>query len=48
VAKIAVDMCYDLDRTGARHLERIVNTPLIKADRSAYVEKVLGRSKRQS
>jgi enoyl-CoA hydratase/carnithine racemase len=48
VAKIAVDMCYYLDRTGARHLERIVNTPLIKADRSAYVEKVLGRSKRQS
>jgi enoyl-CoA hydratase/carnithine racemase len=48
VAKIAVDMCYDLDRTGARHLERIVNTPLIKADRSAYIENVLGRSKKHT
>ncbi|MET0656978.1 MAG: enoyl-CoA hydratase/isomerase family protein [Steroidobacteraceae bacterium] len=46
VAKIAVDMCYDLDRTGARHLERIVNTPLIKADRTAYIDKVLGKAKK--
>jgi enoyl-CoA hydratase len=48
VAKIAVDMCYDLDRTGARHLERIVNTPLMRADRSAYVDKVLRRAKKPS
>ena len=29
MAKLAIDLCKDLDRSGGRTLERIVNTPLI-------------------
>src|SRR5690606_21883075 len=29
VAKLAIDLCKDLDRSGGRTLERIANTPLI-------------------
>jgi enoyl-CoA hydratase/carnithine racemase len=32
VAKLTVDLCADLDRTGQRHLERIVNTRLTTLD----------------
>jgi hypothetical protein len=41
VVKLAVELCYDLDRTGGRHVERIANTPLILRDNSALVEKVM-------
>lgn len=29
VAKLAIDLCADLDRAGGRNVERLVNTPLI-------------------
>ncbi len=29
VAKLAIDLCHDLDRAGGRTVERIANTPLI-------------------
>lgn len=45
VAKLAVELCYDLDRNSARRVERIVNTPLVQRDNSALVEKVLGKKK---
>jgi enoyl-CoA hydratase len=34
-AKLAVDLCADLDRTGQRHLERIVNSRLTTLDEFA-------------
>jgi enoyl-CoA hydratase len=44
VAKLAVELCYDLDRHGGRHVERIANTPLALRDNSALVAKVLRKS----
>jgi len=41
VVKLAVDLCYDLDRTSGRHVERIANTPLALRDNSALVAKAL-------
>lgn len=35
VAKLAIDLCQDLDRQGGRTVERIANTPLILRDNSA-------------
>ncbi len=32
VAKLAIDLCKDLDRAGGRTLERIANTPLVLRD----------------
>jgi enoyl-CoA hydratase/carnithine racemase len=32
VAKLAIDLCQDLDRWGGRTLERIANTPLVLRD----------------
>jgi enoyl-CoA hydratase/carnithine racemase len=32
VAKIAIDLCRDLDRGGGRHVERLANTPLALRD----------------
>jgi enoyl-CoA hydratase/carnithine racemase len=46
VAKLAVELCYDLDKENARHVERIVNTPLLMRDRSHLVRKVLDRNKK--
>lgn len=48
VSKLAVDLAYDLDRTGSRHMERIVNAPLQMRDNSALVEKVLGKGRSKS
>jgi enoyl-CoA hydratase/carnithine racemase len=47
VSKLAVDLAWDLDRTGMRHMDRIINTPLLMKDRSALVAKVLGRGKKK-
>jgi len=47
VAKLAVELAWDLDRHQARHVERIVNTPLIMADRTDLVKGVLGRGKKR-
>lgn len=44
-AKLAVELCKDLDRSQARHVERIVNTPLMMADNTALVDKVMNRGK---
>jgi enoyl-CoA hydratase/carnithine racemase len=40
VAKLAVDLCYDLDRRGGRDIERIANTPFALRDNSARAEKL--------
>ena len=37
VAKLAIDLCKDLDRAGGRTVERIANTPLTLRDNSALV-----------
>jgi enoyl-CoA hydratase len=43
IAKLAVELAWDLDRQQARHVERIVNTPLMMADRTPLINKVLKR-----
>ena len=48
VAKLAVELAWDLDRSQARHVERIVNTPLMMADRTELVNKALKRGKSDS
>ena len=48
VAKLAVELCYDLDKNSARHVERLLNTPLMMQDRSALVARVLSRGKKKS
>ena len=45
-AKLAVELCYDLDRNSARRVERLVNTPLALRDNSALVAKVMNRRKK--
>lgn len=37
VAKLAIDLCQDLDRQGGRTVERIANTPLALRDNSARI-----------
>jgi enoyl-CoA hydratase/carnithine racemase len=44
-AKLAVELCYDLDRNSGRRIERLVNTPLAMRDNSALVAKVMNRKK---
>jgi hypothetical protein len=44
-AKLAVELCKDLDRTQGRHVERLVNTPFMMADNTALVDKVMNRGK---
>jgi enoyl-CoA hydratase/carnithine racemase len=41
VAKLAIDLCKDLDRQGARTVERLANTPLILRDNSERIAKKL-------
>lgn len=41
VAKLAVDLCKDLDRGGGRTVERIANTPLVLRDNRQRIEKRL-------
>jgi enoyl-CoA hydratase/carnithine racemase len=43
VVKLSVELCYDLDRSGGRHVERIANTPLVLRDNSALVAKALNK-----
>jgi enoyl-CoA hydratase/carnithine racemase len=45
VAKLAVELSYDLDKHSGRDVERIANTPLALRDNSALVEKVLRKKK---
>lgn len=45
VAKLAVELCFDLDKQQARHVERIVNTPLMMRDTSDLRAGVLGKRK---
>jgi enoyl-CoA hydratase len=37
VAKLAIDLCKDLDRSGGRTAERIANTPLVLRDNSERI-----------
>jgi enoyl-CoA hydratase len=49
VAKLAIDLCQDLDRAGARTVERIANTPLALRDNSARIaDRLSTRGKEQS
>ena len=41
VAKLAIDLCHDLDRASGRHVERLANTPLALRDNSALVDRRL-------
>lgn len=41
IAKLAIHLCYDLDRHSARDVERIANTPLALRDNSALIEKAM-------
>jgi enoyl-CoA hydratase/carnithine racemase len=38
VAKLAIDLCKDLDRCGGRTVERIANTPLVLRDNSQRID----------
>jgi len=38
VAKLAIDLCKDLDRAGGRTVERIANTPLVLRDNSQRID----------
>jgi enoyl-CoA hydratase/carnithine racemase len=38
VAKLAIDLCRDLDRAGGRTVERIANTPLVLRDNQQRIE----------
>ena len=42
-AKLAVELAWDLDRTQARNVERLVNTPLMLRDNSEHVKKAFGK-----
>jgi enoyl-CoA hydratase/carnithine racemase len=42
-AKLAVELAWDLDRTQARNIERLVNTPLMLRDNSEHVQKAFGK-----
>ncbi len=44
-AKLAVELCKDLDRTQGRHVERLVNTPFMMTDNTELVAKVMNRGK---
>ncbi len=45
VQKLAVDLCYDLDRHGGRDIERIANTPFALRDNSHLADKLRKRNK---
>jgi len=44
-AKIAIELCHDLDRQQGRNVERLVNAPFLMSDRSELIESALGRGK---
>lgn len=43
VAKLAIDLCKDLDRSGGRTLERIANTPLVLRDNKQRIDDQLSK-----
>jgi enoyl-CoA hydratase len=45
VAKMAIDLCQDLDRAGGRTVERIANTPLVLRDNSGRIAQGLSTGK---
>ena len=48
ISKLAIDLCYDLDRRGGRDVERIANTPLMLRDNSALIEKAMNKGKKKN
>ena len=44
-AKLAIELCKDLDRQQGRNVERLVNTPFLMSDRSDLVRSRLRRDK---
>jgi enoyl-CoA hydratase len=45
VAKLAVDLCFDLDRHSGRDVERIANTPFALRDNSGLAAELRGRGR---
>lgn len=48
VAKLAIDLCKDLDRAGGRSVERIANTPLVLRDNSGRIADRLSTKGKES
>jgi hypothetical protein len=48
VAKLAIDLCKDLDRSGGRTVERIANTPLVLRDNKERIDGQLSKTKSPS
>jgi len=48
MAKLAIDLCRDLDRSGGRTLERIANTPLILDGNKRIADREAGGDKDQA
>lgn len=44
-AKLAIDLCQDLDRAGGRTVERLVNTPLILSENKRIPDRGSGEDK---
>jgi enoyl-CoA hydratase/carnithine racemase len=44
-AKLAIDLCQDLDRAGGRTVERLVNTPLILNENKRVPDRSVGEKK---
>jgi enoyl-CoA hydratase/carnithine racemase len=44
-AKLAIELCWDLDRQQGRNVERLVNTPFLMSDRSDLISSNLRRDK---
>ncbi len=44
-AKLAIELCKDLDRSQGRHVERLANTPFMMRDNRDLVERVMNRRK---
>lgn len=46
-AKVAIELCRDLDKASGRNVERALNAPLMLRDNTALVEKAMGRGKKK-
>jgi enoyl-CoA hydratase len=47
VAKLAIDLCKDLDRSGGRTVERIANTPLVLRDNQQRIDGRLSNNSKE-
>ena len=47
LAKLAIDLCKDLDRSGGRTVERIANTPLALRDNQQRIDSRLANPNKE-